>query len=84
MIAEELGMDPVEIRLRNAIENPKPGSIYETINKVTLKTCGIKECIEKVAEDPVWKEREKRKMRRGNISRGVGFASVSYLSGARP
>ena len=83
MIAEELGIDPVEIRLRNTIENPKPGSIYETINKVTLKTCGIKECIEKVAEDPIWKEREKRKRTEGNISRGVGFSSVSYLGGAR-
>ena len=25
MMAEELGIDPVEIRMRNAIDNPEPG-----------------------------------------------------------
>ncbi len=59
MIAEELGIDPVEMRMRNAIDNPEAGKIYETINKVTLKTCGLKEAIRKVAEDPLWKDRVK-------------------------
>ena len=45
--------------MRNAIDNPKAGAVYETINKVTLKTCGIKEAIQKVAEDPVWRDRNK-------------------------
>jgi 4-hydroxybenzoyl-CoA reductase subunit alpha len=45
MIAEELGIDPVEIRLRNAIKNPKPGKIYETINELTVATCGVEESI---------------------------------------
>ncbi|MGB6873903.1 MAG: xanthine dehydrogenase family protein molybdopterin-binding subunit [Dehalococcoidia bacterium] len=83
MIAEELGIDPVEIRMRNAIDNPKPGTIYETINKVTLKTCGIKECIEKVTRDPVWRDRDKMPRKEGNISWGVGLSGTSYLGGAR-
>ena len=83
MIAEELGIDPVEIRMRNAIDNPKPGTIYETINKVTLKTCGIKECIEKIARDPIWRDRDKISRKEGNISWGVGLSGTSYLGGAR-
>ena len=83
MIAEELGIDPVEIRMRNAIDNPKPGTIYETINKVTLKTCGIKECIEKIARDPIWRDRDKMPRKEGNISWGVGLSGTSYLGGAR-
>ena len=83
MIAEELGIDPVEMRLRNAIDNPEPGSRYETINKVTLKTCGIKEAIKTIAEDPIWKDRDKMSKREGNIAWGVGLSGASYLGGAR-
>jgi 4-hydroxybenzoyl-CoA reductase subunit alpha len=83
MIAEELGIDPVEMRMRNAIENPKPCTTYETINKVTLKTCGLKECIERVIEDPLWRDRDKMRRREGDISWGVGLSSTSYLGGAR-
>jgi len=83
MIAEELGIDPVEIRMRNAIDNPKPGTIYGTINEVTLKTCGIKECIEKIARDPIWRDRDKIPRKEGNISWGVGLSGTSYLGGAR-
>jgi CO/xanthine dehydrogenase Mo-binding subunit len=83
MIAEEVGIDPVEMRMRNAIDNPKPGTIYETINKVTLKTCGLKEAIQKVTEDPIWRDRNKTPRKEGNISWGVGLSGTSYLGGAR-
>ena len=83
VIAEELGIDPVEMRMRNAIDNPKPGAIYETINKVMLKTCGVKEAIQKVAEDPVWRDRNKMPRQEGSISWGVGLSGTSYLGGAR-
>ncbi|GAH92099.1 unnamed protein product, partial [marine sediment metagenome] len=83
MIAEELGIDPVEMRMRNAIDNPKPGEVYETINKVTLKTCGIKEAIRRVSQDPIWRDRDKVPRKEGNISWGVGLSGTSYLGGAR-
>ncbi len=83
MMAEELGIDPVEMRMRNAIDNPKPGEVYETINKVTLKTCGIKEAIRRVSEDPIWRDRDKMPRKEGNISWGVGLSGTSYLGGAR-
>jgi 4-hydroxybenzoyl-CoA reductase alpha subunit len=83
MIAEELGIDPVEMRLRNAIDNPQPGTTYETINKVTLRTCGIKEAIQTLSKDPLWKERKKTPKREGTIAWGVGLSGTSYLGGAR-
>jgi len=83
MIAEELGIDSVEMRMRNAIDNPEPGTIYETVNQVTLKTCGIKEAIQKVVEDPVWRDRNKTPKKEGNMFWGVGLSGTSYLGGAR-
>jgi 4-hydroxybenzoyl-CoA reductase subunit alpha len=83
MIAEELGMDPVEMRLRNAIENPEPGKIYETINKLHLATCGVEECIEKAAEAIRWGEKKKADRVRGSRAYGIGFACGTYLSGTK-
>jgi 4-hydroxybenzoyl-CoA reductase subunit alpha len=83
MMAEELGIDPVEIRMRNAIDNPKRGEVYRTINDVSLKTCGLKEAIKAAVEDPLWSEKEKRPKKAGPVSYGVGLSGTSYLGGAR-
>jgi 4-hydroxybenzoyl-CoA reductase subunit alpha len=83
MIAEELGIDPVEMRLRNAIENPKPGKIYETINKLHLATCGVEECVQKVAEAIRWEEMKKAERVRGSKAYGIGFSCGTYLSGTK-
>jgi len=83
MIAEELGLDPVEIRLKNSIENPKPGEIYETVNAVHMATCGVQECIEKVAEAVDWKARKGRKKVEGDKAYGMGFAAATYNSGTK-
>jgi CO/xanthine dehydrogenase Mo-binding subunit len=83
MIAEELDIDPVEMRLRNAIENPKPGKIYETINKLHLATCGVEECIEKAAQAIQWEEKKKAERVRGSRAYGIGFACGTYLSGTK-
>jgi 4-hydroxybenzoyl-CoA reductase subunit alpha len=45
MIAEELGLDPIEIRLRNA---RVPGEALP--NGDNVHNCGLRECIEKAAE----------------------------------
>ncbi len=83
MIGKELGIDPVEMRLRNAIENPKPGKIYETINKLHLATCGVEECIEKAARAIQWEEKKKMERIRGDKAYGIGFACGTYLSGTK-
>ena len=83
MIAEELGIDPVEIRRRNAIKNPEPGKVYETINKLHIATCGIEECLEKVDKAITWKEGGKTQRIDGYKAYGTGIATGAYLSGTR-
>jgi len=83
MIGEQLGIDSVEIRMRNAIDNPKPGTIYRTVNDITLKTCGMKEAIQVVVNDPVWAQKEHTPKKLGPVSFGVGLSATSYPGGAR-
>ncbi len=83
MMAEELGIDPVEMRIRNGIDPPEAGGIYRTINDITFKTCGFKEALKAAAEDPVWAERGRRPARSGPVSYGVGISGTAYLGGAR-
>jgi 4-hydroxybenzoyl-CoA reductase subunit alpha len=72
-VAEELGIDPVELRRRNL---PKPDS--RTVNWLRITSCGLEECISKVAEGSGFLKR-RTSMPAG---RGLGFAVSSYLSGA--
>ena len=83
MMAEELGIDPVEIRMRNAIDNPKPGEVYRTINDMTIKTCGIREAIQTLVKDPLWAEKDKTPKQNGSVSYGVGMSATAYMGGAR-
>jgi len=78
IMAEELGIDPVEVRLRNAITAP-----HETINKVTVHSCGLVDGIKTLSEHPVWKGKDKNRKNVDQISHGVGLSSSAYLGGAR-
>ncbi len=72
-IAEKLGLDPIDIRLKQLVE---PNSV--TVNGLRISTTGLGECIEKVAARAEWK----KKFRQLPYGRGVGFAASSYISGA--
>ena len=78
MMAEELGIDPVAVRLKNAVTAP-----HETVNKVTVNSCGLEEGIRTVAEHPRWKERDRHRTAGGPVVHGVGMSATSYLGGAR-
>jgi len=75
MMAEELGIDPVAIRLKNAIIAP-----HETINKATVQSCGLSEGLKVLENSNNWKQKRKVK---GHISHGVGISGTSFLGGAR-
>ena len=75
MMAEELGIGPVAIRLKNAVIAP-----HETINKATVQSCGLSEGLKVLANSNNWKQ--KRKVE-GHISHGVGISGTSFLGGAR-
>jgi 4-hydroxybenzoyl-CoA reductase alpha subunit len=83
MMGEELGIDPVEIRMRNAIDNPAVGTEYRTITGIGLKTCGLKEAIGDVVKDRLWADKDKALAQAGAVSYGVGMAGTAYQGGAR-
>ncbi len=72
LMAERLGLDPTEIRLKNSIHAGEPHSAGFVIN-----TCGFSESIKKAADAIGWKEK------RGKLpfGRGVGLAGASFPSG---
>jgi 4-hydroxybenzoyl-CoA reductase alpha subunit len=72
-IAEELGMDPIEFRLKNIMET---GDV--TCNDLNMSSFGMKECIEAVRDGSAWK-RKKGKIAKG---KGVGMACGFFVSGA--
>jgi len=78
-IAEELGIHPVEIRLKNARQK---GDILP--NEDSVRNCGLVECIERAAEATRFKEiYGKRKSQEGQrIRRGLGMGVSSYFSGS--
>lgn len=77
MMAEKLGIDPVAVRLKNAITAP-----HETINKVTVRSCGLKEGIKTLADTPNWKEKDRRRGM-GAVAHGVGISGTGMVTGAR-
>jgi len=72
-IAEKLGMDPADLRLKNIL---KANAL--TANWLKIGSIGLAECIRQVVERSDWKRRF-RKMPSG---KGLGLACGSYLCGA--
>ncbi|UCF34477.1 MAG: xanthine dehydrogenase family protein, partial [Phycisphaerales bacterium] len=76
-LAAELGMDPLEIRLKNANE---PGET--TPQGMVLSTCGLKECLETATRRADWEEKRSRRTRKtGGRVRGIGMASLFHVGG---
>jgi len=73
MIADDLGIDPVEIRRRNAI-----GPNTMTVNEMDIGSCEYLATLEASAEKSQWDEKY-GKLPRG---KGIGIASGGFVSGA--
>jgi CO/xanthine dehydrogenase Mo-binding subunit len=71
-LAEKLGMDPVEFRLKNALKDGDPMGVgTPSPSPVT-----VIQCIEAAREKIGWeKEKNEKKEERGYVKRGVGFAA---------
>jgi len=74
MIAEDLGIDPVEIRLRNV---HYPDDVMP--NKGRITSCALPECILKASENEGWKERWTNMPR----DHGIGMGCWAYVSAAK-
>ncbi|HEY0378178.1 MAG TPA: molybdopterin cofactor-binding domain-containing protein [Pyrinomonadaceae bacterium] len=79
-LAEDLKLDPVEIRRKHLVE---PYTV--TANYLRVGSMGLGACIDKVVQGSDWKnkfsnwDREKRKLPEG---KGIGLACSSYICGA--
>ena len=72
-IAEQLGLDPAELRLRHLVP---PNSL--TANWLRVGTMGLGRCIEKVVQGSGWKD----KFKKLPLGKGIGLACSSYITGA--
>jgi xanthine dehydrogenase molybdenum-binding subunit len=70
-LAEKAGIDPFEFRMLNRNE---PGDT--TPMGLKISTCGLKECLETVAQKLDWKSGTKK-----GKNRGIGMASLIHVGG---
>jgi xanthine dehydrogenase molybdenum-binding subunit len=71
ILAEMAGIDPLDFRLRNA---NTPGEV--TPQNFKINTCGLKECIDAVAQKLDWRQNRGRR-----DGRGMGMASMIHVGG---
>lgn len=72
-IAEQLGLDPAEMRKKHLVP-----SNSLTVNWLRIGTMGLGKCIDKVVEGSNWKER----FRKLPYGKGIGLACSGYMCGA--
>jgi CO/xanthine dehydrogenase Mo-binding subunit len=73
LIAEELGLDPIELRLQNVMEAGET-----TCNDLNMSSLGMRECLEAVRDKSGWDGLE----RGGKSGSGVGISCGFFVSGA--
>ena len=73
-LAAELGLDPLELRLRNVVQEGDPG-----VSGSAFPVMGARECLERVREHPLWQERD-----RLPADEGVGLALGYWPGGNEP
>jgi len=73
MMADELGIDPFELRRRNLLNAPT-----RTINDLLVKSYGLPDCMDWAEAESGWKEK------RDDLpsGKGLGMACSHYISGA--
>jgi 4-hydroxybenzoyl-CoA reductase subunit alpha len=74
IVADDLGVDQVEIRHINAVTNN-----WRTANGMMVDVSGLQECIQRSADKIGWKESRKGRPK----GRGIGFSCASHPSGPR-
>jgi len=73
MIADDIGMDHIDIRMKNAME-PE----YRTCNDLDIHSCEFTACLETVRKRSAWDEKK------GELpyGRGIGIGCGGFVSGA--
>jgi 4-hydroxybenzoyl-CoA reductase subunit alpha len=72
LVAEELGIDPIELRIKNAMEE---GDVLPDV--ATISSCGFKESLEKARQMSGWVE----KRAHNKPGYGLGVGCYSFITG---
>ncbi len=91
-IAGELGVDPLEFRLKNHVgPEGQPGERVTPLNEIVdtqpveggipFSSNGLRECLERGAEAFGWSEKRRRPKDSGPRKRGVGMSMFIYRGG---
>lgn len=72
-MAVELGLDPIDVRMKNAMD---PNT--KTVNELDVGSCELKACLQRVRERSGWDEK------RGKLpfGKGIGIGCGGFVSGA--
>jgi len=73
LIAQELGQDPIALRLQNTMQ---AGDV--TCNDLNMSSLGMRECLQAVGDGSGWRGKRGRLPR----GKGIGMASGFFVSGA--
>jgi CO/xanthine dehydrogenase Mo-binding subunit len=74
MLAEKIGMDPVEFRLKNFTD-------ISQWRNLPYSSAGLKDCLIEGARKFGWKEARERKKEEGPVKRGFGMAAGLWILG---
>ena len=77
VLAEKLGMDPAELRLRNVVHQGDT-----SIHGWEMGSCGIEECIEKATEAVGWKA-ARAASGNGAVRTGIGLGCAVHSTSSR-
>ena len=77
MIAERLGMDPLELRLKNILHEGDINAIGDAVQSI-----GLRECLEKVAAEIGWGKPKEKNVGRGLAVIAKSPTTHSSISGA--
>jgi CO/xanthine dehydrogenase Mo-binding subunit len=75
MIADQLNMDPAELRLKNGI-----GPNETSIHGWKINSSGLKDCVSQATEKADWQKKRQKK----EPLKGIGLSCCNHVSGNRP
>ena len=75
MLAEKLGLDPIDIRIKNALQ---AGDTW--LGGQSVETSAFKECLEAARDASNWQQRREGGAAIPGKRRGIGIAAVGHLS----
>jgi CO/xanthine dehydrogenase Mo-binding subunit len=77
-VAKELGIDPVDFHLKNAVQKG-----HKAMDGSEFASCGLSECIEQVAQRADWKNKYGKLPPQNGKYRGIGMGLGAQASGSK-